>query len=315
MIQIQDFLEKKQIPLIDLRPLAMYRHGHIPGAIHVSLDRIRKSPEVLPKRLIRLLPSEKSDSLRSVRMYCQDGGTITQTATSILKNHHRRSLSLSNGYLAYRDYVDSIFRKPFQLIVLRGLAGSGKTELLYALQAEGEQVIDLEKLAQHRGSVFGHLGMPPQPAKEQFQNNLADRIDKLDIQRRIWVEEETENIGRVGIPRPLLSKLHQAPVVCLNVSLLQRTQRLWETYKRFSTRDLQANVQKLSSRLDKAVIKQIMTVLEKRELKQAIGKLLLYYDQAYQHQFKSQSVWISLDMDKNSIICAAQKLRRKKFSA
>ena len=100
-----------------------------------------------------------------------------------------RTHQLKGGYKSYRQQVVESFQRPFQLIVVGGMTGSGKSDLLRALAAKGEQVIDLEKLANHKGSIFGGLMMPPQPSTEQFQNDLFEEILKLDLQRRVWIED------------------------------------------------------------------------------------------------------------------------------
>jgi tRNA 2-selenouridine synthase len=123
---------------------------------------------------------------------------------------------LKGGYKAWRAHVihQLAARAPaLPLRVLCGPTGSAKTRVLHALAQQGEQVLDLEALAAHRGSVLGDVPGTVQPSQKGFETQLLHALDGLDPQRRIWVEAESRRIGRLTVPEPLLQRLRESPVV------------------------------------------------------------------------------------------------------
>jgi tRNA 2-selenouridine synthase len=107
---------------------------------------------------------------------------------------------LDGGYKSYRHHVLESLAVNRKMFVLGGLTGSGKTGLLDYLKKSGEQVVDLEGLANHKGSAFGALGQLTQPSSEHFANLLFKELEKTDPSRPVWVEDESRNIGTVFIP-------------------------------------------------------------------------------------------------------------------
>ena len=97
--------------------------------------------------------------------------------------------------------------------MLGGKSGCGKTDLLKALKARGEQIIDLEKLANHKGSAFGSLGESSQSTTEQFENNLFATLQKMDLNRHIWIENENRAIGSLAIPEGVWQRMKSAPLI------------------------------------------------------------------------------------------------------
>ena len=110
---------------------------------------------------------------------------------------------LKGGYKAYRNYVHQELERSAHLIVISGLTGAGKTKYLHRLRDQGQQTIDLEGLANHRGSAFGAIGLGDQPSTEQFENDLYHAASELDLDRPIWVEDEGNRIGGVVVPEML----------------------------------------------------------------------------------------------------------------
>ena len=107
---------------------------------------------------------------------------------------------IKGGYKTYRTFTFEEVRKSRKLIVLGGKTGTAKTVLLHLLKSSNEQVIDLEDLANHRGSSFGGIGQPPQPTVEQFENLLAERLLQFEEEKAIWIENESRRIGRIILP-------------------------------------------------------------------------------------------------------------------
>jgi tRNA 2-selenouridine synthase len=136
-----------------------------------------------------------------------------------------------------------------RLIVLAGLAGSGKTELLHRLASHGEAVVDLENLAAHRGSAFGGLGRPPQPSPKEFAMLVDAAWRGADPARVLWIEDEGPFIGSVGLPAPLLQQICTAPVVEVEAPLPDRVTRLTAAYDSIPIRSLIGALESAAPRL------------------------------------------------------------------
>jgi tRNA 2-selenouridine synthase len=170
------------------------------------------------------------------------------------------------------------------IVVLAGLAGSGKTELLRHLAARGEQVLDLEALASHRGSAFGGIGMPPQPSHVEFLSAVRARLHLADPRRALWVEDEGPFIGSVGLPAELQQRIASAPVVELETPFDDRVARIQATYHdadpQLLVQALARSRRRLGSRLADAAAAQVW----RGDLSGAIALVLPYFDASYRHR-------------------------------
>ena len=135
------------------------------------------------------------------------------------------------------------------LVVVAGLVGVGKTELLRELAAMGEQVLDLEGLASHRGSAFGGIGLPPQPTRRAFATAVRRELSAADPTRVLWVEDEGPFVGRVGVPPELQARMARAPAIELRASMEARVARLVATYARATPAELEAAIARSATRL------------------------------------------------------------------
>jgi tRNA 2-selenouridine synthase len=167
------------------------------------------------------------------------------------------------------------------LVVLTGYAGSGKTETLEALATLGEPVLDLERLACHRGSAFGALGQPPQPSHDRFARLVRRVVAQADPTRPLWVEDEGPFIGSVGVPPELQQTLATAPVVRLELPFERRVERLIGEYGRFPPDDLTAAIRQTAGRLGPARTHQALRAVHAGSLCDAVAILLGYYDAGY----------------------------------
>ena len=141
-----------------------------------------------------------------------------------------KTRQLKGGYKAYRQVAMESFKRPLKLFTLSGYTGSGKTEMLRSLSEAGEQILDLEKIANHKGSVFGGLMMSPQPTTEQFQNDLFEEIIKLNHAKRVWIEDESIAIGNIFLPEDFWNQMTASSLVEIGVSKEIRTERLVKEY-------------------------------------------------------------------------------------
>ena len=229
--------------ILDVRTPAEYQKGHIPGALNLPLfsneERAvvgttykQESPE---KALLQGLDfvgdklsgfvikaSEYADG-KPILVHCWRGGKRSGSMAWLLNLAGLEVKILKGGYKAYKNFIrKEIQERNFNFIVLGGKTGSGKTHILKALEGKGEQVIDLEQLAHHKGSAFGWLGEKEQPNSDQFENNLYHQLLNLDLNRRIWIENESRNIGSVYLPDAFWPKMKSSTLVNIEVPLEDR---------------------------------------------------------------------------------------------
>ncbi len=169
-------------------------------------------------------------------VYCWRGGQRSRSLTHMLNEIGWRAVQLDGGYRAWRRYVMAeLLRQParFRFEVICGLTGSGKSRLLDALAAEGAQVLDLERLAMHRGSLLGDLPGEPQPAQKRFESELAATLLRLDPRRPVYVESESKRIGTIQLPDELLAAIRAAPCIRLETPTPLRVALLKDEYAHF----------------------------------------------------------------------------------
>ena len=188
---------------------------------------------------------------------------------------------LKGGYKAYRQHVLKVIASPFKLLVIGGKTGSGKTDVLQSLKNMGEQVVDLEGLANHKGSAFGALGLPAQPSTEHFENLLADVMKTFDIAKRIWIEDESKTVGRVFIDLNLWRNMCASPVFVIDIPLETRLQRLLRDYSEQQTEGLETAITNIQRRLGNEQWKNAIDALRAGDFVTVAKIALHYYDKAY----------------------------------
>lgn len=250
LAQLHEFDE-----IIDVRTPAEYAEDHIPGAINcpvlddeeriavgtlykqVSPFEARKMGAVLvSKNIARHLQERFLDRPKSWKplIYCWRGGQRSGAMNIILTQVGWASHQLQDGYKAYRrDTLQKLTEIPQTLNfrILCGPTGCGKSRLLKALGAAGHQVLDLETLAGHRGSVLGKLPDQPQPSQKWFDSLLLQAMQNLDPSRPVYVEAESNKIGLITLPDSLCRKMHASPCLLLEVPLPERIRFLLEDYQ------------------------------------------------------------------------------------
>ena len=200
-----------------------------------------------------------------------------------------RCYTLENGYKAYRNHLLGFFEHlPHPINVLGGLTGSGKTERLLQMAAAGEQVIDLEGLAGHKGSAFGNLGLPPQPTTEHFQNLLFRAFSGMDPTRPVWLEDESRNVGRCSLPDGLWENMQKARFYLLEASREERVKRLMKEYAGFDPALLETAITKIQKRLGFDQSKKAVEACRCGNIRTALEICLAYYDKAYNYQLETR---------------------------
>ena len=224
----------------------------------------------------------------TVLVYCWRGGMRSANFTWLLNLAGIKTFTLKNGYKTYRNFVLKSFENEVNIIILGGETGSGKTKILKKIEDGGEQIIDLENLAHHKGSAFGALGEKAQPTQEQFENNLSFHINKIDLSKRFWLEDESRAIGSCYIPNPLWEKMKQAPIIRVKIPKQDRIKRLMFDYGNFSKEELANCICKISKRLGPQHAKHALKELEKENLSEVTDIALTYYDKAYDYNHEKR---------------------------
>ena len=297
------------VPTIDVRSPSEFDAGHISGAINVPLFddqqraqigiayKERGSEEAVvdgleivgPKmagfvRSVKKILDQRSEAPaddRRVRVHCWRGGMRSQSFAWLMGQASLEPLVLEGGYKSFRNLVLQTFHQQHNLMVLSGLTGAGKTKYLHLMRDQGEQVIDLEGLAVHRGSAFGGVGLGDQPTTESFENQLFDQLTKQDNSKRIWVEDEGNRIGSVNVPGDFYQQIRYAPAVFIDASIERRLDHLLEVYGDLDLSGLAYSVEKIKKRLGGQHVTAALEALEKQDFRTAARIVLKYYDKTY----------------------------------
>jgi tRNA 2-selenouridine synthase len=294
---------RARIPVVDARSPGEYSRGHIPGAVNIPLfdDNQRAEVGTLYKkegtekavmRGIDLAAPQMSAKLsralelahdRELLVHCWRGGMRSEAMAWLFSTGGITPMLLAGGYKAYRNHILSDLGRSRKYIILGGLTGSGKTEILNHMMSAGAQVTDLERLASHRGSAFGALGQPPQPSPEHFANLLFDDLSGKSDNTRIWLEDESRNIGTVFMPDGFFEQMQTAPVVALMMSIETRMPRLLQEYTSFPSEQIGASVMKISKRLGGDRTREALDAIKRGDYRTAIKITLEYYDKSYSY--------------------------------
>ena len=301
-LSIDDFFQlREKQPVVDVRSQGEFAAGHIPGAINIPLltdqERVivgtafkHRGQRVAIKEGFRLVgprleamisESEKVAGGNELLVHCWRGGMRSENFCQYMQMAGIKSQALGGGYKSYRHAALDSFRLPLQLILLAGCTGSGKSEVLRALMAKGEQVLDLEALASHKGSAFGGLLLPPQPTTEQFQNDMFEALLKFDPSRRVWVEDESIAIGKIFLPADFWVQMSQGPIIQMEVSKEIRTKRLVDEYGPADRQEFLLLMTKVTKKLGGQNFQLAKEKLLNGDMASTIDILLTYYDKAY----------------------------------
>jgi len=319
-LSIQQFVTMaSHHPVIDVRSPGEYSHAYIQGAYSLPLfsDEERKVVGTAYKqqgrqKAIRIgleyfgvkmrgmldevetfignrqLAMGKGQPVMAncILLYCWRGGMRSAGVAWLLDLYGYEVYTLVGGYKAYRNWVLQQFEKEYKLKIVGGYTGSGKTKVLDQLLKLQEPVIDLEALANHKGSAFGGIGQPKQPSQEMFDNLLATELERIkqipEIQgRSIWIEDESQRIGVLNIPNNFWKTMRNQPVYFIDIPFSQRLDYILHEYGALDKQRLSDAIERIQKRLGPLETKTALAELEAGNIKECFRILLSYYDKLY----------------------------------
>ncbi|MCB9481068.1 MAG: tRNA 2-selenouridine(34) synthase MnmH [Desulfobacteraceae bacterium] len=304
-----EFIKKSENELIiDVRSPLEYQKGHIPGAVNIpvfdneerkdigTIYKEQGKKEAVLKGLLYVQPkllsfvsriySLISDESQEIFVYCQRGGMRSESFSWLLHTSGLKVSRLDSGYKNFRQLVLDTLEKKMEFILLGGKTGCGKTDILHELEKKGEQVLDLEKIACHKGSAFGDLGQDEQPSPQQFENNLFKKLFQFDQNKPVWVENESPGIGGLFIPLGVRNNMKNALLINIELPLNERIKRIAKEYGKFEALLLEERLKKIKKKLGPENLEKACFHLLNNEIEKTITILLNYYDKGYSHYMK-----------------------------
>jgi tRNA 2-selenouridine synthase len=305
--------------IIDVRSPGEYAHAHIPTAFSLPLftDEERaaigttykqESREAAIKLGLPFFGTKMQNMIEQVEgwvavyektnakkptilVHCWRGGMRSAAVAWLLDLYGFKTKQLTGGYKAYRNWVLAQFEKNYTMKVLGGFTGSGKTEILLQLQKSKIPVIDLEGLANHKGSAFGALGQNEQASQEQFENNLAEALLNISAAHPyFWIEDESQRIGTNMLPISFFKNMRNSICYFIDIPFEARLQFIVEAYGRFAIADLIAATLRIQKRLGGLETKTAVNFLVENNIEAAFSILLKYYDKVYLKNIEAAAI-------------------------
>lgn len=331
-IDIETFLKlSKDFPVLDVRSPGEFAHAHMPSAcsvplftddqrkiigtaykkqsrkiaVEIGINYFSERMKSVQKETVKIVdewrknysvdPSKKIDH-STLLVHCWRGGMRSETVAWLLNLYGYNIYVLKGGYKAFRRWTLKQLEKEYHFNILGGYTGSGKTEVLKEMMKEGIPVIDLEGLANHRGSSFGSLGQNAQPSQEMFDNLLAlelfkhQKVATSSIAPEdlistsspiIWLEDESRHIGSVGFLPAFWEQMRNSPLYFIDVPFEERLNFIVGTYGEFDKEKLGTCILNIQKRLGGLETKNALQFLEDGNVKDCFGILIRYYDKLY----------------------------------
>ncbi len=342
-ILIEEFLQLAKLnPMLDVRSPGEYLHASIPAAyslplfsdeerkvvgtaykqqsrktaIKIGLDyfgiKMRPMVEEVEKLFGKAGQKETTEMQQVVLVHCWRGGMRSAGVAWLLDLYGFKVYTLTGGYKAYRRWVREQFEKQYNLTVLGGYTGSGKTMVLQELGKTGHQVIDLEKLANHKGSAFGSFGEKPQPTQEMFENLLAQKLDEAttfstsSVLEEIFIEDESQRIGTINIPGNFWMQMRKSSLLFLDIPFEERLDYITEEYGKFEKEGMVNAIVRIQKRLGGLETKNAINYLTENNHRECFSILLKYYDRYYEKGLHNRE---NLAQLLKKIVCANGEIK------
>ncbi len=295
-------------PLIDVRSPGEFQKGHWPGAtniplfndqersligtsykkegrrkaIHLGIYLIKPKLPIL-KKLLETKCFESNGS--SLKIYCWRGGLRSSSMGWLANLLGIKTIILKDGYKSYRRWSLNQFEKQWPLRIIGGKTGTGKTSLLLDLEKKGISTINLEGLANHRGSSFGGIELEKQPTSENFENILAEKLNQFEEKSitEIWLEDESIALGQCRIPKSFFSQMNKAPLIEIIKNSQERVSSLVKEYGKYKEEDLREATIRIRKRLGPQRTSKALQAIEQHNWEQACLIMLEYYDKCYEY--------------------------------
>ncbi|MES2890518.1 MAG: tRNA 2-selenouridine(34) synthase MnmH [Bacteroidota bacterium] len=324
-------------PVLDVRSPGEFKHAHIPGAyslplftdderkvvgtaykqesrqiaIKHGLDFFGVKMKLMVEEVEALVKKQAAGSLKNtVIVHCWRGGMRSAAVAWLLDLYGFKVYLLTGGYKTYRQWANEQFEKQYSFQVLGGYTGSGKTLVLHELKQRQQPVIDLEKLANHKGSAFGALGESAQPSQEMFENLLAKELHSISgnslNDARIYLEDESQRIGLLNIPNALWQQMRKSPIQFFDVPFEDRLDYLTLAYGKFDKEKLVNAVIRIQKRLGGLETKNAIGFLLENNQRECFRILLKYYDKWYSKGLYNRD---NLSTLLNTIPCTTMDIR------
>ena len=330
-------LRERGALLVDARSPAEYAEATIPGALNVPIlddaeraeigtlykeagrqvARRRGVELVAPKipALIEQVAAARPAGSPPAVVFCWRGGMRSRALAQFLELAGIPARQLAGGHKAFRSLVRDYFEQAEwgRLIVLRGLTGVGKTGLLQALAADGYPVVDLEGLANHRGSAFGHLGLPAQPSQRMFEARLWDALRRVPVDGYALAEGESRHIGRLALPLRVYQALQAEVSVWVEAPLDLRVRNILNDYPaRDDLREEFARpIQALKGRLGRQSVDELLAMLARGEWEALVRALMVrYYDPLYRHTLPERRLEVAIAATDEGMLLLQQAIRK-----
>jgi tRNA 2-selenouridine synthase len=221
---------------------------------------------------------------REVGLHCWRGGMRSAAVAWLLDLYGFKVFLLNGGYKSYRKWVLAQFQKKYALLIVGGYTGSNKTRILHQLQKRNQAIVDLEKIAGHKGSAFGNIDMVPQPGQEMFENLLAGELNRTDLRSPggpIWIEGESQRIGNVNIPQDFFTAMRAAPLFFIEIPFSERLALIVSDYGKYEKDKLINATVRIKKRLGGLETKNAVNFLLEDDVTGCFSILLKYYDKLY----------------------------------
>lgn len=328
--------------IIDTRSPAEFAEDHLPGAINCPVlddaereqvgtlyrqvnpfEAKKLGAAIVARNIARHIETQFMAHGRDWRplVYCWRGGNRSAAMAHILAKIGWPAVQLDGGYKAYRRHVNAALSElpaRFDFRIVCGPTGSGKSRLLQALANAGAQVLDLEQLAAHRGSVLGHLPGEPQPTQKTFESRIWQTLHRFDPARIVFGESESKKVGNVRVPEALIGAMRGSSCIALKLPQAERVQLLMQDYAHFmhDPASLTAQLNCLVSRHGREKISSWQELAHDGNMEILVEHLLRdHYDPAYLHSIQrnfshvAQAEAVTLeDISDNSFAAAARHL-------
>ena len=316
-ITVQELKALGQPVLVDVRSEGEFAEATIPGAFSIPLFNneeraevgttyTRSSPNLAREQGLSIISPKLPYIVKQVEelakngplvLFCWRGGMRSKSLATVVDLMGVPVYRLQGGYKAYRAQVVDCFESklPFQVVVLRGNTGVGKTELLRSLRADGYPSIDLERLANNRGSVFGAMGLGNPPSQKKFEGLLYEELELLKDSPYIIVECESKRIGRVTLPVIFFKAMQDGTQILQFDSLGNRVQRLLKEYTSVpdALQEIGIALERLTKTLGHVKVQELRALLKTNCLDLFTERLLIdYYDKLYAYANESSSEYV-----------------------